>query len=81
MGHVSNVPGQNAQEKKKGGQVGNLPHEGKLTEADRRFVKSLDVVELVEAQVNADAIKNASVVILANCGHLNDQQCGLPRET
>ncbi len=50
------------------------------TEADRRFVKSLDVVELAEAQVNADAIKNASVVILANCGLLNDQQCGLLRD-
>ena len=77
VGHVSNVPGQNS---KKPGPVTNVPHDGKLTEADRRFVKSLDVVELPENQVNADAIKTASVVILANCGHLNDQQCGFLRE-
>jgi hypothetical protein len=50
------------------------------TEADRRFVKSLDVVELRENQVNADTLKEASVVILANCGQLNDQQCGLLRD-
>ena len=56
------------------------PAKALTTEADRRFVKSLDVVELVEAQVNADAIKTASVVILANCGQLNDQQCGLLRD-
>jgi hypothetical protein len=59
----------------KGGTTNTL-----TTEADRRFVKSLDVVELPENQVNADAIKNASVVILANCGQLNDQQCGLLRD-
>lgn len=50
------------------------------TEADRRFVKSLDVVELRENQINADTLKDASVVILANCGQLNDQQCGLLRD-
>lgn len=64
----------------KTGQAGSLSHDSKLTEADRRFVKSLDVVELNENQVNADALKEASVVILANCGHLNDQQCGFLRD-
>ena len=79
VGQISNLPGQNSADAKKGGQVGNLPHD-KLTEADRRFVKSLDVIELNENQVNADALKDASVVILANCGTLNDQQCGFLRD-
>ena len=79
VGHVSNVPGQNPTDVKKGEQVGNLPND-KLTEADRRFVKSLDVIELHENQINADALKDASVVILANCGTLNDQQCALLRD-
>ncbi|MFM9964327.1 MAG: vWA domain-containing protein [Planctomycetaceae bacterium] len=56
------------------------PVESKLTESDRRFVKSLDVVERKENEVNADTLKDASVVILANCGTLNDQQCGLLRD-
>ena len=50
------------------------------TEADRRFMKSLDVVEINENQVTAEALKEASVVILANCGTLNDQQCGFLRD-
>ncbi len=79
VGQVSSLPGQNPADAKKAGQVGNLPHD-KLTEADRRFVKSLDVIELRENQVNADALKEASVVILANCGTLNDQQCGFLRD-
>lgn len=79
VGQVSNVSGQKEVVPKKRGQVENLPHE-KLTEADRRFVKSLDVVELPENQLNADRLKDASVVILANCGQLNDQQCELLRE-
>ncbi len=79
VGQVSNLPGQNSTDAKKGGQVGNLAND-KLTEADRRFVKSLDVVDLNENQVNADALKDASVVILANCGTLNDQQCGFLRD-
>ena len=77
--HVSNVPGQNPTDAKKAGQVGVVPHD-KLTEADRRFMKSLDVIELNENQVNAEALKDASVVILANCGTLNDQQSGLLRD-
>ena len=79
VGQASSLPGQNPTDAKKSGQGGNLPHD-KLTEADRRFVKSLDVVELNENQVNADALKDASVVILANCGTLNDQQCGFLRD-
>jgi len=50
------------------------------TEADRRFVKSLDIVELTEDKVNAESLKDASVVILANCGKLNDQQFALLRD-
>lgn len=62
-------------------QAGSPSQDAKLTtEADRRFVKSLDVVELRENQVNADALKEASVVILANCGQLNDQQFGNLRD-
>lgn len=80
VGQVSNVPGQNPADGKKPGQVGNPPPDTKLTEADRRFVKSLDVVELNENQVTADTLKEASVVILANCGTLNDQQCGFLRD-
>ncbi len=80
VGHVSNVPGLNPIDAKKAGRVGNVPHDDKLTEADRRFVKSLDVVELNENQINADVLKDASVVILANCGTLNDQQCGFLRD-
>lgn len=79
VGQASNLPGQNPKEVKKEGPIGTQPHD-KLTEADRRFVKSLDVVELHENQVTADALKDASVVILANCGTLNDQQCGLLRD-
>ena len=56
------------------------PARSLTTEADRRFVKSLDVVELNENQVTADSLKDASVVILANCGGLNDQQSGLLRD-
>lgn len=59
----------------KGGKSNSL-----TSEADRRFVKSLDVSEMTENQINADVLKDASVVILANCGKLNDQQCGLLRE-
>ncbi len=80
VGQVSNLPRQSPTNAKKTGQVGNQPHDSKLTEADRRFVKSLDVVELNQGQVNADALKDASVVILANCGQLNDQQCGFLRD-
>lgn len=50
------------------------------TDADRRFARSLDVVELRENQLNVEALKDASLVILANCGQLNDQQFGLLRE-
>ncbi len=79
VGQVSNQSGQNLKGVKKDGQVATSSPD-KLTEADRRFVKSLDVVELHENQVNADALKDASVVILANCGTLNDQQTGLLRD-
>jgi len=61
--------------------TGSPSQDTKLTtENDRRFVKSLDMVELNESQVTADALKEASVVILANCGTLTDQQCGFLRD-
>lgn len=50
------------------------------TEADRRFVRSLDVAEIPENQLNVESLKDVSIVILANCGQLNDQQFGLLRE-
>ncbi|MBQ18391.1 MAG: hypothetical protein CMJ65_14835 [Planctomycetaceae bacterium] len=37
----------------------------------REFVRALDVHELPEAQLNADALARAAVVILANCGSLD----------
>jgi len=37
----------------------------------RELAKSLDVVDLPETSVTPDALKEASVVILANCGQLN----------
>ena len=39
----------------------------------KQFVQSLDVQEIQEGQVNPDALRDASVVILANCGGLNQQ--------
>lgn len=78
LGQASSLSDTNAPKTR---QAGGRSHDAKLTtESDRRFVKSLDVVELRENQVNADALKDASVVILANCGQLNDQQCGLLRD-
>lgn len=78
VGQASSLPDKAASKTR---QAGSLSHDTKLTtEADRRFVKSLDVVELNESQVTADALKEASVVILANCGTLNDQQCGFLRD-
>jgi hypothetical protein len=57
------------------------PRDASLTtEADRRFAKSLEVVTIAENQISAERLKGASVVILANCGHLNDQQCGHLRD-
>ena len=79
-GQASNLSRSGALNQGETRQAGSLPHEGKLTDADRRFVKSLDVIELRENQVNADALKESSVVILANCGTLNDQQFGLLRD-
>lgn len=50
------------------------------TEADRRFAKSLEVVTIAENQISAERLKGARVVILANCGHLSDPQCGVLRD-
>jgi hypothetical protein len=37
------------------------------------FFRSLDVREIPEAQLNTEVLRDASVVILANCGNLNSQ--------
>lgn len=76
----SSSSGQNSANSKPTAPQGNRPLDKLTTEADRRFVKSLDVIELPENRINADALKDSSVVILANCGQLNDQQCGLLRD-
>jgi hypothetical protein len=44
------------------------------------FARSLDVQELPEAQLSDDALRDASIVILANCGGLNSQQFTLLRD-
>ena len=36
--------------------------------------RSLDVVEVPQIGLTADTLRDASVVMLANCGALNDQQ-------
>ncbi len=50
------------------------------SEVDRRFIRSLDVIEFPEGQLNAETLRDASVVILANCGGLTDPQFGLLRD-
>ncbi len=40
----------------------------------QEFVKSLDVRELTEDKVNVETLRDAEVVILANCGALNETQ-------
>ncbi|MGE0608202.1 MAG: VWA domain-containing protein [Pirellulales bacterium] len=37
------------------------------------FIKSLEIHEIPEAQLTTESLKDARVVILANCGTLNDQ--------
>ncbi|HUY93461.1 MAG TPA: vWA domain-containing protein [Pirellulales bacterium] len=39
----------------------------------KEYVRSLDVQEIQQGQVNPDTLRDASVVILANCGGLNKQ--------
>jgi hypothetical protein len=43
--------------------------------ASKDFQRSLDVREVAEAALNAETLRDASVVVLANCGALNPQQC------
>ncbi|MBI3878333.1 MAG: BatA domain-containing protein, partial [Verrucomicrobia bacterium] len=45
-------------------------------ETAQDFVRSLDVRELPEPAITADALRTANVVILANCGSLTDDQFG-----
>ncbi|HWG45823.1 MAG TPA: VWA domain-containing protein [Gemmataceae bacterium] len=42
--------------------------------ASKDFQRSLDVREVAETALNAETLRDASVVVLANCGALNDQQ-------
>lgn len=46
----------------------------------QEFVRSLDVQELTEDKLNAEALRDAGVVILANCGALNEAHYKLLRE-
>jgi hypothetical protein len=43
-------------------------------EPPKEYVRSLDVVDIPEAALNAETLRDASVVALANCGALNAQQ-------
>jgi hypothetical protein len=49
------------------------PKPGAL-EPSRELARALEVHEVVEAGLNAESLRDASVVILANCGGLNGQQ-------
>lgn len=40
---------------------------------NKQLVRALDVREIVEGNLNAEALVDISVVVLANCGGLNDQ--------
>lgn len=40
----------------------------------REFVKSLEVREVAEPQLNAESLRETSVLIVANCGSLNEAQ-------
>jgi hypothetical protein len=42
----------------------------------KEILRSLDVREITEAGLTADTLKDASVVVLANCGALSDVQFG-----
>ncbi|MDA1054282.1 MAG: VWA domain-containing protein [Planctomycetota bacterium] len=48
--------------------------------AERRFVRSLAVEDIPQANVNAEVLRDADVVILANCGALNAAQFVLLRD-
>jgi hypothetical protein len=49
-------------------------------DVERRFVRSLAVEDIPQPNVNAEVLHDADVVILANCGALNDAQFKLLRE-
>ncbi len=46
-------------------------------EVDRQFVRSLDVRDIPEGNLNAETLREAHVVILANCGTLKPDQMNL----
>ncbi len=54
----------------------STPAEGKpaLAESSRQILRSLDVREVPEPALTPEVLRDASVVILANCGALNAQQ-------
>jgi hypothetical protein len=45
-----------------------------VAESSKEILRSLDVREVPEPAVTAEVLRDASVVVLANCGSLNDQQ-------
>ena len=50
------------------------PRAGDAAAAAREMQRLLQVVEMTEPAVNPESLRDASVVILANCGGLNQQQ-------
>jgi len=50
------------------------PDQPNELEVDQRFVRSLDVQDIPEANLNAEILRQAHVVVLANCGALKPAQ-------
>jgi von Willebrand factor type A domain/Aerotolerance regulator N-terminal len=55
------------------------PKAGAPLDASREFQRSLDVRVFPEAGLTAEALRDVSVVALANCGNLTSTQCELLR--
>ena len=53
---------------------------GKSLGPGPEFVRSLDVREIVEGQINPDSLREAGVVILLNCGQIGNEQYQTLRE-
>lgn len=62
-----------AEDEPSGGQIASAA-------AAKSYVKSLNVQEVLEPALNQEVLKDASVVVLANCGTLNVQQFAWLRE-
>lgn len=58
----------------------DAPEPDPVLAAERRFVRSLAVEDIPQPNVNAEVLRDADVVILANCGSLNAAQFTLLRD-